>query len=134
VGTMTIGALAKKASVSVDTIRYYERGGLLPRPARRGSGYREYRDADVKRLRFVRRAGALGFTLAEIAELLSLSADRDVAGVKRRAEQRLTQVEHKIAELTRVRQGLETLVAACPGHGDVEHCPIIAALSGEDSP
>ena len=131
---MTIGALAKKASVSVDTIRYYERGGLLPRPARRGSGYREYRDADVKRLRFVRRAGALGFTLAEIAELLSLSADRDVAGVKRRAEQRLTQVEHKIAELTRVRQGLETLVAACPGHGDVEHCPIIAALSGEDSP
>jgi MerR family copper efflux transcriptional regulator len=131
---MTIGALAKKASVSVDTIRYYERGGLLPRPARRGSGYREYRDADVKRLRFVRRAGALGFTLAEIAELLSLSADRDVAGVKRRAEQRLTQVEHKIAELTRVRQGLEKLVAACPGHGDLEHCPIIAALSGEDSP
>lgn len=130
---MTIGALAKKASVSVDTIRYYERGGLLPLPARRISGYREYGDADVKRLRFVRRAGALGFTLVEIAELLSLSADRDVAGVKRRAEHRLTQVEHKIAELNRIRRGLEKLVAACPGHGDLEHCPIIAALSGEDS-
>ena len=129
--SMTIGRLAKEAGVNIDTIRYYERNGLIPEPVRRVSGYREYEVADVRRLRFIVRAKDLGFTLAEIAELLSLSADRDVGGVKRRAEQRLEQVEHKIEELQRVRRGLKTLVDACPGHGDLERCPIVAALSGE---
>jgi MerR family copper efflux transcriptional regulator len=126
---MTIGRLAKKAGVNIDTIRYYERNGLIPEPARRASGYREYGATDVARLRFILRAKELGFTLAEIGELLSLSADRDVRGVKRRAENRLEQVEHKIQELQRVRRGLKTLIDACPGHGDLERCPIIAALS-----
>ena len=130
--TMTIGRLAKKAGVNIDTIRYYERNGLLPEPVRRASGYREYEPADVRRLRFIMRAKDLGFTLAEIGELLSLSADRDVRGVKRRAEQRLEQVDYKIKELQRVRRGLKTLIDACPGHGDLERCPIVAALSGED--
>ncbi len=130
--TMTIGRLAKQAGVNIDTIRYYERNGLIPEAVRRASGYREYELSDVERLRFILRAKHLGFTLAEIAELLSLSADRDVRGVKRRAEQRLEQVEHKIKELQRVRRGLKTLIDACPGHGDLERCPIVAALSGED--
>ena len=130
--TMTIGRLAKQAGVNIDTIRYYERNGLIPEPGRRASGYREYELSDVKRLRFILRAKDLGFTLAEIGELLSLSADRDVRGVKRRAEQRLEQVEHKIKELQRVRRGLKTLIDACPGHGDLERCPIVAALSSED--
>lgn len=130
--TMTIGRLAREAGVNIDTIRYYERNGLVPKPARRASGYREYETADVRRLRFILRAKELGFTLAEIAELLSLSADRDVRGVKRRAEQRLEQVEHKINELDRVRRGLKTLIDACPGHGELERCPIVAALSGEE--
>ena len=129
---MTIGRLAKRTGVNIDTIRYYERNRLLPEPTRRLSGYREYGPADVARLRFIMRAKDLGFSLAEIAELLSLSADRDVRGVKRRAEAHLEQVEHKIKELQRVRRGLKTLVAACPGHGDHEHCPIIAALSEEN--
>lgn len=129
--SMTIGRLAKKAGVNIDTIRYYERNGLIPEPARRLSGYREYDATDVARLRFILRAKDLGFTLAEIGELLSLSADRDVRGVKRRAENRLEQVEHKIKELQRVRRGLKTLIDACPGHGDLERCPIIAALSEE---
>lgn len=129
---ITIGRLAKQAGVNIDTIRYYERNRLLPEPTRRLSGYREYGPTDVARLRFIMRAKDLGFTLAEIAELLSLSADRDVRGVKRRAEAHLEQVEHKIKELQRVRRGLKTLVAACPGHGDLEHCPIIAALSKEN--
>ena len=129
---MTIGRLAKEAGVNIDTIRYYERNGLIPKPVRRPSGYREYETGDVRRLRFIGRAKQLGFTLAEIAELMSLSADRDVGGVKRRAEQRLVQVEHKIKELQRVRRGLKTLIDACPGHGDVERCPIVAALSGEN--
>jgi MerR family copper efflux transcriptional regulator len=131
--TMTIGRLAKQTGVNIDTIRYYERNGLIPEPVRRASGYREYEISDVQRLRFIMRAKELGFTLAEIAELLSLSADRDVRGVKRRAEQRLDQVEHKIKELQRVRRGLKTLIDACPGHGDLEHCPIVAALSGEEA-
>ena len=126
---MTIGRLAKQAGVNIDTIRYYERNGLIPQPTRRLSGYREYGPTDVARLRFILRAKDLGFTLAEIAELLSSSADRDVSGVKRRTEHRLQQVEHKIKELQRVRRGLKTLIDACPGHGDLERCPIIAALS-----
>jgi MerR family copper efflux transcriptional regulator len=130
--TMTIGRLAKEAGINIDTIRYYERNGLIPEPARRASGYREYQAADLRRLRFILRAKDLGFTLAEIGELLSLSGDKDVRGVKRRAEQRLEQVEYKIKELQRVRRGLKTLVDACPGHGDLEHCPIVAALSSED--
>lgn len=129
--TMTIGRLAKSAGVNVDTIRYYERNGLIPAPLRRASGYREYEAADVRRLRFILRAKGLGFTLAEIGELISLSADRDIEGVKQRAQRRLAQVEQKIDELERVRSGLRTLIDACPGHGDLEHCPIIAALSEE---
>ncbi len=128
---MTIGQLAKRAGVNIDTIRYYERNGLMPQPVRRASGYREYESDDAARLRFILRAKDLGFTLAEIAELMSLSADRDVRGVKRRAEQRLAQVEQKIRELQRVRRGLKTLIAACPGHGDPAQCPIVAALSEE---
>ena len=128
--TMTIGRLAKQVGVNIDTIRYYERNGLLPEPVRRTSGYREYEAADVRRVQFILRAKELGFTLAEIGELLSLSADRDVRGVKRRAEERLEHVEHKIKELQRVRRGLKTLIDACPGHGDLEQCPIVAALSG----
>lgn len=129
--TMTIGRLAKSAGVNVDTIRYYERNGLIPAPLRRASGYREYEAADVRRLRFILRAKGLGFTLAEIGELISLSADRDIEGVKQRAQRRLAQVEQKIDELERVRSGLRTLIDACPGHGDLERCPIIAALSEE---
>jgi MerR family transcriptional regulator, copper efflux regulator len=130
--TMTIGRLAKQAGINIDTIRYYERNGLIPEPVRRASGYREYALSDVQRLRFILRAKDLGFTLAEIRELLSLSADRDVRGVKRRAEQRLEQVQRKIKELQRVRRGLKILIDACPGHGDLERCPIVAALSGEE--
>ena len=131
--TMTIGRLAREAGVNIDTIRYYERNGLIPEPIRRASGYRQYGVADLRRLRFILRAKELGFTLAEIGELLSLSADRDVRGVKRRPEERLEQVEHKIGELQRVRKGLKVLIDACPGHGDLERCPIVAALSGEDA-
>ncbi len=130
--TMTIGRLAERAGVNIDTIRYYERNGLLPAPARRASGYREYAAGDIERLRFIRRAKDLGFTLTEIAELLSLTANRhnDMRGVKRKAEDRLAQVEIKIKELQRVRRGLQKLIAACPGHGELARCPIVTALSG----
>jgi MerR family copper efflux transcriptional regulator len=134
--TMTIGRLAKAAGVNVDTIRYYERHGLLPQAARRESGYREYEADDVARLSFIRRAKDLGFSLTDIGELLSLSQDRrsDMRGVRRKAEERLADVERKIAELKRVERGLKTLIDACPGHGELATCPIVAALSGADVP
>ena len=131
---LPIGALAKRTGVGIDTIRYYEREGLLPAPRRRASGYRDYDAASVERLRFVRRAKALGFTLDEIRELLSLAGDRErgVHGVKQRAQERLAEVERRIRELQSIRRGLRQLIAACPGHGALEHCPILRTLGGKE--
>jgi MerR family copper efflux transcriptional regulator len=128
--SFTIGAIAKRVGVAIDTIRYYEREGLLPQPARRASGYRSYDDSAIAQLLFIRRAKSLGFTLDEIRDLLALSADRQrgVRAVKQRALQRLAAIDTRIAELQRVRDGLEQLVEACPGHGAPEQCPILRAL------
>lgn len=131
---LSIGAVARKAGVGIDTIRYYERENLLPPPQRRASGYRDYGADVVARLRFIRRAKDLGFTLEEIRELLALSGDRErgVKSVKQRAAARLGEVEQRIRELQRMRRGLKQLIDACPGHGAPEHCPILGALGGED--
>ena len=128
---MKIGELAQKAEVNIDTVRYYERQGLLPEPQRLRSGYREYAAEDVSRLRFVRRAKALGFTLQEIRDLLELSSHRekDMAGMKSAAMEKLANVEEKLAELTRIRDGLKVVIASCPGHGALEQCPILNALA-----
>lgn len=133
--SLTIGTVAKRAGVPIDTIRYYEREGLLPEPLRRASGYRSYGEGTVAQLRFIRRAKALGFTLEEIRDLLALSADRQrgVKAVKQRAEERLAAIETRIAELQRVRDGLVELVASCPGHGAPEQCPILRALNDEEN-
>ena len=128
---MKIGELAKRAEVPIDTVRYYEREGLIPPPVRRASGYRDYLEADVDRLRFMRRAKGLGFTLHEIRELLSLTAmsGDDMAGLKAQTQAKLRDVEERIQALTRIREALQGLVTACPGHGALDHCPILAALS-----
>jgi MerR family transcriptional regulator, copper efflux regulator len=131
--TISIGTLAKRAGVAIDTVRYYEKTGLLAPKARLASGYRRYSDLEVSRLRFIRRAQALGFTLKEIRELLALSAQRDVGRVKRSAQAKLADVEKRIAELERVRKGLTTLIAACPGHGRAADCPILQTLGREDA-
>lgn len=132
---MTIGAVARRVGVAIDTIRYYEREGLLPEPLRRASGYRSYDEGAVRQLRFIRRAKELGFTLEEIRDLLALSADRHrgVKAVKQRAQERLAAIDERIAELTRVRNGLEQLVDACPGHGSPDQCPILKALTGPEN-
>jgi Zn(II)-responsive transcriptional regulator len=128
---MKIGELAKRAEVPIDTVRYYEREGLIPPPVRRASGYRDYLEADVDRLRFMRRAKGLGFTLHEIRELLSLTAmsGDDMAGLKAQTQAKLRDVEERIQALTRIREALQGLVTSCPGHGALDHCPILAALS-----
>ena len=130
---LSIGAVAKRAGVAIDTIRFYEREGLLPEPQRRPSGYRSYDEGAVAQLRFIRRAKELGFTLEEVRELLALSHDRrkGVRAVKQRAQQRLQTLESRIAELQRVRDGLAQLIAACPGHGRPEQCPILRALNDD---
>lgn len=131
---MKIGELAKRAGTAIDTVRFYEREGLLPQPQRQASGYRNYEASDVARLSFIRRAKALGFTLAEIRELLALSGRRedDMAGLKVAATEKLADVESKLGELGRIRDGLQALVASCPGHGALDACPILNALAEEN--
>lgn len=132
---LSIGMLAKQAGMTIDTIRYYEREGLIAPPARRASGYRDYAPDMVGRLRFIRRAKDLGFTLVEIAELLALASqgERDMAGMKFAARTKLGLVEEKIRELQRICKGLKRLIDACPGHGDLATCPIVNALNQESS-
>ena len=132
--TFSIGQLAKRAGVAIDTVRYYERNAMLTPAGRLESGYRRYGETELKRLRFIRRAKVLGFTLADIRELLSLSDERNVAKVKLAAEAKLAEVEQRLAELERIRNGLRSLVAACPGHGRAEACPILNALNEEGTP
>ena len=127
-----IGKLAARAGVSVDTVRYYEKAGLLSPQERLASGYRRYSELQLSRLRFIRRAQELGFSLKDIRELLGLSKQRDVARVKRAAQRKLADVEQRLAALTRVRDGLAALVATCPGHGRAADCPILRALGEEN--
>ena len=129
--TIGIGKLAKRVGVSIDTVRYYEKSGLLVPEARLPSGYRRYGDSQVARLRFIRRAQELGFSLKDISELLALSGMRDVARVKRSAQRKLDEVEKRIAALQRVQGALSALIAQCPGHGRAAACPILKALGAE---
>lgn len=133
---MNIGRLAELAGVNIDTIRYYERQDLVPPASRTAAGYRQYDESDLARLRFIRRAKEIGFSLAEIRDLLSLTIDRnsDMQGVRRKAEQRLEQVDRKLDELRRIRRGLRKLIEACPGTGELRRCPIVAALSDGEAP
>ena len=127
-----IGQLAQRAGVPVDTVRYYERRGLLEPPQRRPSGYRSYRDDDVRRLCFIRRGKDLGFTLDEIRELLRLagSVAADRGEVRAIAQRRLADVDARLRELQALRGVLGDLVEACSGRGPVAGCPIIERVLG----
>jgi DNA-binding transcriptional MerR regulator len=130
VPTQAIGQLSKAAGVGVDAIRFYERVGLMPAPARSPAGYRLYGAGARQRLEFIRRAQALGFSLEEIASLLKLSQPGgSVAKARALATTKLDVVESKLAELERLRQALRSLVDQCSGTGDPAHCPILEALS-----
>lgn len=127
---MNIGQLARLAGVPIDTVRYYEREQLLPTAKRSGAGYRIFNDSDVARIRFIRRAKALGFTLEQIGELLAVSAGcgQDMQAVHQTAAARLADIDQRMRELQRVRDALSQLVSACPGQGDLAACPIMTAL------
>ena len=130
---LTIGQVARRAEVGVETVRFYERQGLLEEPARKESGYRQYTEDVVARLRFIRRAKELGFTLKEIAELLALRLDPDTscAEVRGRANAKIDYIDAKIRDLQRMRQALDKLVASCKGRGPIRACAILDALDNE---
>ena len=127
----TIGELARVAGVGVETVRFYERKGLIERPARPASGFRSYPREAVSRLAFVREAQALGFTLREVRDLLALRAnpETDCAAVRGHAAARLSRLEARTAQLACMCVALRELLARCPGRGALEKCSIVEALS-----
>ena len=126
---LTIGELGKATDTKVETVRYYERIGLLPKPARTAGNYRAYGAAELGRLSFIRRARDLGFPLDQVRALLDLSDDRtrDCATVDALANEHLREVDRKIADLTALRRELDALLTSCKG-GTVADCRIIEAL------
>ncbi|MDX8409606.1 MAG: heavy metal-responsive transcriptional regulator [Mariprofundales bacterium] len=126
---MKIGELAKLAQVSVDTVRFYERRGLIPQPVRSYSGYRQYALGDAKRLQFIVHAKALGFTLEEIKQLLALRAGgSDCAAVKRVAEEKANAITAHVEKLSRMRDVLLDLASQCDQGTADESCPILKSL------
>ena len=127
---LRIGQLAKQADISVETIRYYERRGLIQRPTKPGAGYREYSQEILRRLRFIKKAKSLGFTLDEIENLLQLSQG-ECADVQVLAQQKFDQISEKINHLQRLQQALKQLLDQCQQSLDEAHCPIIESLLDE---
>jgi len=127
---LTIGKVAGLTQVGVETIRFYERQGLIDQPPRKPSGYRQYPPDTVDRVRFVKRAKQLGFTLKEIKELLSLRIDPDstCGDIRRRALIKIGDIESRVQTLQRMKQALKELTLACDGQGSVSECPILEAL------
>lgn len=130
---LSIGKVAKRAGISVETIRFYERKGLLQEPQRKESGYRQYLEEDIRKLVFIQHAKNLGFSLNEIKDLISLQTDGKSTSraVKDLAEHKLQDIEDKIKMLQRMRKTLKHLVDKCPGEGPTSQCPILDALSSE---
>ncbi|TBR75614.1 MAG: Hg(II)-responsive transcriptional regulator [Burkholderiaceae bacterium] len=130
-GNLTIGAFAKAAGVNVETIRFYQRKGLLAEPDKPFGSIRRYGEADVTRVRFVKSAQRLGFSLDEIAELLRLDDGTHCAEASHLAEHKLQDVREKMADLARMETVLSELVCACHAHKGNVSCPLIASLQGD---
>ena len=131
--TLTIGKLARTGDVRVDTVRYYERMGLISPVERTESGYRKYSPETTKRLRFIRMAQGLGFTLEEIKALLELSEEpeTDCADVREYARNKITEIETRIADLKKIKECLQELANFCPGEGKpLSECNILKHFYG----
>ena len=133
--TLTIGQLARAGGATVETIRYYEREGLLDQPERSTSGYRAYEPGVVQRLVFIHRAQALGFTLKEIRELIALQTDRtaDCTAVKTAATGKLDVIQQKLAQLQQMKTALEKVVGSCTGARPMAECEILECLAHVDA-
>ena len=132
---LTIGEVAKAAEIGVETVRFYEREGLIAEPPRRQSGYRQYPPDTVRRLRFIRRAKDLGFTLKEIAERLDLRVEptRSCADLCTLAKAKMADIEARMLELARIQAALTELVRTCRGKGPTSVCPILDALDEQEA-
>ncbi len=130
---LTIGQVARAAAVNIQTLRYYERRGLFPPPFRTRAGYRQYGEDAVDRIRFIKHAQELGFTLREIQELLGLRVQHGAAcaAVERRTRAKIAVVEQKIRDLQRMRRALQGLVRACLARRPTGECPILEALADD---
>ena len=132
---MKIGEVAKRSGVGIETVRYYERERLLKQPARRPSGYRQYDESTLKRLEFICRSKELGFTLAEIRELLELSfaPNSGCDHVRQRAEAKITDIENKIRSLQKMRRSLRNIVRQCKTKNSFEECPLVHGTADPDT-
>jgi len=130
---MKIGDVAERGGVNLQTIRYYERERLLPEPPRLASGYRMFPESAVRRVRFIKRAQELGFSLAEIRELLSLreNADAGAQDMRQRAKAKVADINEKIRTLRAMKDALNALAESCPGCGPLSECPILDALDAK---
>jgi Hg(II)-responsive transcriptional regulator len=133
---LQIGEVARRADVNVQTLRYYERRGLLPTPTRRPSGYRQYSEESVRLVRFIKRAQELGFSLRDVAQLIELrqNPSRSRAAVRAVAVRKVADIAHRIRHLTAMQKALEQLVRACECAGASRECPIIEALNDDPPP
>jgi MerR family mercuric resistance operon transcriptional regulator len=125
---LSIGALAQAAGVGVETVRYYQRRGLLPLPPR-GAGMRRYGRAEAERIGFIKRAQALGFSLEEIRELLSLQDGTDRASIRSIAGQRLAQIRAHLRDLRKMERALAAVLTDCAHHPQAPRCPIVASIT-----
>jgi MerR family mercuric resistance operon transcriptional regulator len=130
--SLTIASLAQAAGVGVETVRYYERRGLIAQPARAGGSYRRYGGNHVHRIRFIRRAQELGFNLEEIETLLDLEDGTDRRTIRRIAGARLEEIRRRLVDLKRMERVLAHLLHECEVHDKAPRCPIIAAIADED--
>ena len=128
---LTIGQLARAAGVNVETVRYYQRRRLIAEPRRPPNAIRRYPEDSVHRIRFIKRAQELGFTLAEIANLLALEGGRDCGETRKLANRKLDLVESRLADLTRLRKTLRELIAQCDVTTGKVSCPIIRVLASK---
>jgi len=131
--TYKIGEVARRAHVNKETVRYYEKRGLIPKPDRRRSGYRIFTKRHIEQIRFIKRAQELGFTLSEIKELLELRMDENTtcSEIKSEAQRKYRDVVDKIEDLQRIKTTLLDLIDSCTGSGPKGDCPILDALEGE---
>ncbi len=131
---LSIGQVALQTGVGIETVRYYERRGLLEKPPRKESGYRQYPPEAILRLRFIKKAKEVGFSLKEIKELLSLRLDATATceDVRRRTEAKILDIEQKIQGLQKMKQALTDLTAACDGQGSASECPILQMLEEKE--
>ena len=132
--SLKTGDVAKQSGVNVETLRFYERKGLLTEPPRRMSGYRKYPPEAVQQIRFIKRAQELGFSLREIKELLTLRVEPGTtcAQVRQRAQEKVEHVQQKIADLQAIEQALRNLLGACSGRGPASECPILDHLDQKE--